>query len=458
MKAAQTGISPIMQALSRHIAETLQRPLPDEIVERAKLHLVDLVAAMISGTQLLAGRVAIPYGRSLGGTPEAGVLGTNIVTSAANAALINGILAHADETDDTHPASHTHPGRNVTPAVLAIAERSGLSGMAVLRALVLGYDVCARVSLTLQPIAFQRSGHYKGAFGGIFGAGAAGAALLGLDARQVRHVLSYVAQSAAGLTTVFRDTEHVHKAFVGGGMPAQNGAAAALMVAAGFSGVDDVFTGERDFFSTFSKDPDREILVRGLGSDYAILGACIKCWSVGGPIQGPLQVLNEMIQAHKLRPDNVKEITVILPDSDLEIVNDRDMPNISLQHLLSVMLVDGKLNFAATHDASRLKDERVLAVKRRIKAVGDPALTDKQRRWRGILKVETTDGQMLTHQTMAAKGSIENPVTRMEEQAKVLDLIEPVLGKQRTAELLDRLWNLDRLPDIRALRAYYSPA
>jgi 2-methylcitrate dehydratase PrpD len=257
---------------------------------------------------------------------------------------------------------------------------------------------------------------------------------------------------------VFRDNEHVHKAWVGGGMPAQNGTAAALMVAAGFSGVDDVFSGERDFFSTFCKDPDREILVRNLGSDYAIMGACIKCWSVGGPIQGPLQVLNEMIQSHKLRPDNVKEITVILPDSDLEIVNDRDMPNISLQHLLSVMLVDGKLNFAATHDVERVKDERVLAVKRRIKAVGDPALTDKQRRWRGIIKVETTDGQMLTHQTMAAKGSIENPVTRTEEQAKALDLIEPILGKRRTADLLDRLWNLDKLPDIRALRAYYSPA
>lgn len=458
MKAARTGVSQVMQTLGKYVAESVNRTIPDEIVERAKLHLVDTIAAAISGSRLPAGNVAIPYVRSLGGTPEAGVLGTGIVTSAANAALANGILAHADETDDTHPASHTHPGRNVVPAVLAIGERGGVSGMAALRAMVLGYDICARVSLTLQPIAFQRSGHYKGAFGGVFGAGAAGAALLDLDERQVRHVLSYVAQSAAGLTTVFRDTEHVHKAFVGGGMPAQNGTAAALMVAAGFSGVDDVFSGERDFFATFAEEADREILVRSLGSDYAIMSACIKCWSVGGPIQGPLQVLNEMIREHKLRPEHVKEITVILPDSDLEIVNDRDMPNISLQHLLSVMLVDGKLDFEATHDVARVQDESVLAVKRRIKAVGDPALTDKQRRWRGIINVETTDGRMLAHQTMAAKGSIENPVTRLEEQAKALDLIEPVLGRQRTADLLDRLWSLERLPDIRVLRAYYAPA
>jgi 2-methylcitrate dehydratase PrpD len=447
-----------MQVLAEHVAGSASRPIPDEIVERAKLHLVDTIAAMISGTRLPAGQVAIPYVSSLGGAAEAGVLGTNIVTSAANAALANGIFAHADETDDTHPESHTHPGRNVVPAALAVGERGGLPGIAVLRAIVAGYDVCARVSLTLQPIAFQRSGHYKGAFGGIFGAGAAAAALLGLDERRTRHMFSYVAQCAAGLTTVFRDTEHVHKAFVGGGMPARHGTEAALMVAAGFTGVDDVFSGERDFFSTFAKDPDREILTRGLGADYKITGACIKCWSVGGPIQGPLQVLNELIQQHGLTPENVRELTVVLPDSDLEIVNDRDMPNISLQHLLSVMLVDGKLTFATTHDATRLADERVLAVKRRIKAVGDPALTDKQRRWRGIIKIETTDGRMLEHLTMAAKGSIENPVTRTEENAKALDLLEPVLGRQKTAALLDDLWSFDRLPDIRALRARYSPS
>jgi 2-methylcitrate dehydratase PrpD len=165
-----------------------------------------------------------------------------------------------------------------------------------------------------------------------------------------------------------------------------------------------------------------------------------------------------MIQQHGLTPENVRELTVVLPDSDLEIVNDRDMPNISLQHLLSVMLVDGKLTFAATHDAPRLADERVVAVKRRIKAVGDPALTDKQRRWRGIIKVETIDGRMLEHRTMAAKGSIENPVTRTEEHAKALDLLEPVLGPRKTAALLDDLWSFERLPDIRALRARYSPS
>ena len=86
---------------------------------------------------------------SLGGAPEASVVGTRIRTSAVNAALANGMLAHADETDDSHAPSRTHPGCAVVPAALAVAERSMPPAKRFLRAVVLGYDVCARVNMAL---------------------------------------------------------------------------------------------------------------------------------------------------------------------------------------------------------------------------------------------------------------------------------------------------------------------
>jgi 2-methylcitrate dehydratase PrpD len=447
-----------MKELSEYIAGALKKPLPAQIIERAKIHLVDTVAAMISGSRLLPGKAAIKHVRTLGGKPEAGVIGTRIVTSAANAALANGMFGHADETDDTHPPSLTHPGTSVTPAALAIGERDRLSGTAVLRAAVLGYDICSRLLLSLKPMPFLRSGHHAGAFGQIFGAAATAGALLRLDARRVRYMLSYTAQQASGMYTMFRDPEHIEKAYAMGGMPAHNGTAAALMAASGFTGVEDVFSGERDFFHTFASEAgsDRDALTRGLGRDYEILRGGIKRWPVGGPIQGPLHVLRDLIQQHAFKAEEVEKIVARMPDKELEIVDNRPMPDICVQHLLAVMLRDGSVSFKSAHDFKRMKDPRILALRQRIEAVGDPGLTDAQRRWRCVMEIRLKNGRVLEHQTMAAKGSFENPLTRAEEEEKALDLIVPVLGKLRSRALLAALWNFEKIKDVRALRKLYQ--
>ena len=209
-----------MRALSTYLSHAVRRAPPKAVMDRAKLHIVDTFAAMISGTQLVPGQQAISYVKTLGGKPEAGVIGTNIVVSASHAALANGMLGHSDETDDTHPPSQTHPGTSVVPAAMAIGERNRLPGKTVLRAIIAGYDICARMLLTLKPQPFMRSGHHSCAFGQLFGAAAAAGSLLALDARQIRHVMSYAAQQAAGLYTNFRDHDHIEKAYMMGGMPA----------------------------------------------------------------------------------------------------------------------------------------------------------------------------------------------------------------------------------------------
>ena len=281
MKTAD--ISPMMETLSAHIASAVKRPLPKSVMDRAKLHLVDTFAAMISGSRLLPGQKAIAYAKSLGGKPAAGIIGTRMVTTPQNAALANGMFGHADETDDTHPASLTHPGTSVVPAALAIGEQNRLSGNTLLRAIVLGYDICSRTLLTLKPMPFLRSGHHAGATGQLFGAAATAGALLKLSPRQIRFVLSYAGQQTAGMYTMFRDPEHIEKAYAMGGMPAHNGTQAALMVKHGWTGVEDIFSGERDFFYTFAPEEiDRNEMIRGLGLDFEIMRSAIKRWPVGG--------------------------------------------------------------------------------------------------------------------------------------------------------------------------------
>jgi 2-methylcitrate dehydratase PrpD len=452
-------VSPITAQLSAYIATAIRKRLPAEVVERAKIHIVDTFAAMVSGSRLPPGEIATQYVRTLGGRAEAGVIGSRIVTSAAHAALANGMNGHADETDDTHPASITHPGTSVVPAALAIGEREDVSGRSLLRAIVLGYEICARVPLSMQPTQFLRSGLQEGVFGQLFGSAAAAGALLRLDARRIRYMLGNAAQQASGIYTMFRDPEHVEKAYAMGGMPAHNGVAAALMVVAGFTGVEDPFSGERDFYLAFRKSsepPRREELTRGLGRDFEIMRGGIKRWPTGGPIQGPLHVLRELIARHRFTADDVEELSARMPDKDLEQVNDRDMPDISVQHLLALMLIDCTITFGSAHDYPRMRDPRVLAVKRRVRAIGDPALVDPQRRWRCVMEVVLRDGRRLQHQTMASKGTYENPLTRAEEEEKALDLLVPVLGAKRSRALLQSLWDLDKLDHVRALRKLYA--
>ena len=143
-KKSESQISPVMRELSAYIASAPRKPLPPAVLEKTKHHFLDTIAAMVSGSRLAPGKKAIGYVRTLGGVKEACVIGSTIVTSAVNAALANGMLAHADETDDSHAPSLTHPGCGIVPAALAMAERERRNGTALLHAVALGYDIGCR--------------------------------------------------------------------------------------------------------------------------------------------------------------------------------------------------------------------------------------------------------------------------------------------------------------------------
>ena len=452
-KTAQ--ISPLMQELSSHIARALKGKLPAEVAERARLHLVDTFASMLSGSRLLPGRKMLAFVKPLGGTREAGIIGTRIVTTTLNAALANGTFGHADETDDTHPPTRSHPGTSVVPTALALAEWRQLPGEHLLRAMVLGYDLCARTLLALDATRYAQTGRHAGAMGQLFGATAAACALLKLNTRQIRYALSYAAEHVGGIATMFRDTEHMEKAYAMGGMPAHDGLSAALMAARGFTGVEDVFSGEPNFFSIFIDRAHPDEMVKGLGRVFEIMRGGIKRWTAGGPIQGPLHVLYELIREHRFKADDVEQLVARVPEAELKIVDNRDMPDISLQHLLAVMLLDGTMTFAAAHDYKRANDPKVRKMRERIRAIADPSIPAPVRGWRCVMEVTLKDGRKLTRQTMAAKGSPDNPLDRNEVAEKALDLMGPVIGKARGQAFIAALYDIGRVKDVRTLRKFY---
>jgi 2-methylcitrate dehydratase PrpD len=422
------------------------------VVEKTKHHVLDTIAAMVSGSRLKPGKKAIAYVKILGGAKEATVIGSGVVTNAANAALANGMLAHADETDDSHAPSLTHPGCGIVPAALAMAERERQSGTTFLRAVALGYDVGCRLTQSLNAYEFRNDGHSTHSFGPMFGAAAAAGALAGLRERQVRYLLSFAAQQASGVSCWMRDVEHVEKAFDFGGMPARNGVAAATMVASSFTGVDDVFAGERNFFVAYGRKPDPAALTRGLGKIYEIMNTNIKRWSVGSPIQAPLDSLLELIREHQIKADDVEKLVVRVAHQGANTVDNRAMPDICIQHMCAIMLIDGRVTFASSHDQKRMRERKVLALRSRIELHGDDTLSAAMPSRQGIVEVSLKDGRMLRQHTRAVRGTAENPMTRAEVNDKAHDLMAPVLGRPRARKLCDAIWKLEKIRNLRLLR------
>ena len=431
-----------MQQLSAYIASAMRRPLPPAVTEKTKHHLLDTLAAMVSGSRLLPGKTAISYVKTLGGSKEACVIGSRCVTTAINAALANGMLAHADETDDSHAPSLCHPGCAIVPAALAMAEREQRNGTALLRAVALGYDVGCRINLSLNAYEFREDGHSTHSFGPMFGAAAAAGALAGLNAARTRHLLSYTAQQASGVSCWMRDEEHIEKAFDFGGMPARNGVTAATMVAHGFTGVDDAFSGERNFFVAYGRAPQPAELTRDLGSAYEIMNTNIKRWSVGSPIQAPLDALEIMLKKKPFEADQVREVVIRMTPGS--VVDNREMPDVCIQHMIAVMLIDKTATFRSAHDKPRMKDPAIL--RQRAKVRLEPGAG------RPLVVVTLMDGTRLSEDVTAVLGTLSNPMTRDQVVAKCRELMAPVLGASASAKLIERTLSLENVNNIRDLR------
>ncbi len=456
---SKTTVSPLMKTLATYMAGAAKKPLPKHVAEKTKHHLLDTIAAMVSGSRLLPGTKAIAYAKTLGGAPQALVIGSKIVTNAEQAAHINGMLAHADETDDSHAASLSHPGCAIVPAALAMGEREKSGGTQLLRAVALGYDLCARLNLSLHPYDFRQAGHSTHSFGPSFGAAAAASLLAGLNYDGMRHALSYTAQQCSGISCWMRDEEHIEKAFDFGGMPARNGTAAASMVASGFTAVEDVFSGERNFFIAYDetrrigKAPQPQRLIKDLGKVYEIMNTNIKRWSVGSPIQAPLDGLLELIREHGIKAADVDKLTIRVAHQAANTTDNRNMPDICMQHMCAVMLIDGIVTFKSSHDEKRMYDKRVLDLRKRITLYGDDALTAALPSRQGIVELKLKNGKTLRNHVKAVLGTAQNPMTRAQVDEKCYHLMAPILGASRSRKLCDAVWSIEKVGNVSKLRS-----
>ncbi len=454
-RAAQAAAADITGQLARYMAAAREQPLPDAVIVACKQRIVDTFGAMVSGARMKPGVVAADYVRSLGGVAQASVVAANLRTTAVNAALANAMFAHADETDDFEPVTKAHPGCSAVPAALALAEKNGASGMELIRAVALGYDLGCRLLLALGPDHVRGTHRSAEGVSSTFCALGA-AALAGLDEQRMRYALSYAAQQVSGLWSWVDDEGHVEKAFDFAGMGARNGVMAVTMVEAGMTGVADVLDGTHNLFIALSTEPRPEAMLEGLGSRFYVTETAIKTFSVGYPCQSALDALLTLRQQHALAPDSVRSIAIKLPTDAVGIVGESAMPDVNCQHLVALALLKGGVSFDDSHDAALMRAPEILAIRARTTLAGDAALVDPAAPRGAIVELTLADGRRVEHHTRFPPGTKENPLTDDAVNTKARDLMAPVLGARNTERLIRELNALEAVDDVRRLRPLWT--
>ena len=439
-----------------HVAERLAawavgfraQPIPPEVLHHAKRVVIDACAAMLSGAGVAP---ATLLERALAEELDRGdarlALGRRASVRAA--ALINGTAAHTAEMDDIFRDGIFHPGAPTVPAALALAQASGASGERLLRAVIVGYEISTRIGAAMGR-AHYRFWHNTGTVGS-FGACAAGAEVLGLDAARFAHALATVATFAAGLQQAFR-MDSMSKP-LHAGRAAEAGVTAALAAREGVIGSLDVIEGEAGFGRSMGErsggGPDWERAFETLGSAFNVTRMTVKnhacCGHTFAAIDGALALQARMkLAAAGIERIRVGSYRAAKEVSGYESPQTAAEARFSLKYVVATALTHGSVRLAAFEPA-RIHDAATRDLMARIEVAIDPELDaafPKQRAAR--VAFVARDGRREEFLQPTRVGDPDAPLSDAQLDAKYLELAVPVVGEARARELLERLWKLEQ--------------
>jgi 2-methylcitrate dehydratase PrpD len=170
-----------------------------------------------------------------------------------------------------------------------------------------------------------------------------------------------------------------------------------------------------------------------------------------------LDALELLATRHAFTADDVDKVIVRLGTRSASVVSNREMPNVCLQHVVAVMLLDGTVSFHAAHDVARMHDPSVLRARAKVEVVPDDELERRAPRREAIVTLVLNDGAELSQHVQAVRGTADNPMPREEVVAKGRDLMTPVLGARKCAGLIERVLGLESIGDVRDLRPFLQP-
>jgi 2-methylcitrate dehydratase PrpD len=440
----------VAETLAEYAAQEQTARLSDEVRHHARRVLIDWFAALLPGALLPPATLLMRGLADELGHGQAIVYGSGQRASLRAAALINATASHTIEFDDIFRDAVYHPGCPVIGAALAAAQAKGADGEALLRAIVIGYEVSTRIGVAVQP-SHYKFWHTTGTVG-TFGAAAAVAAILKLDAGRTAHALANAGTFAAALQQAFRSDAMAKPLHAG--HAADAGAMAALGAAEGVTGALDVLEGPAGFGAAMSEAANWGRATEGLGRHYNITRMTVKnhgcCGHCFAAIDGALALQAE----HRIDPASIEHIAIGGYRATLEVTGRKSVATpfegrFSTPFTVATALVHGNVRIAA-FTPERLADPVVQALMQRVDVTLDAqCAADFPGRRSARVAITLKDGRVLRHYQATRKGDPDAPLSDAELTAKYFELTTPAIGHEAAAGLLARLWALEGQRDVR---------
>jgi 2-methylcitrate dehydratase PrpD len=451
-----------MRSISRELADvytsTSFSALPRAVVDDALRATLDWLGSAMAGALEAPARMAQRVVAALGSADQATVFAAGR-SSAAGAALANGVASHILELDDVHKGSTMHAGAPVISAALAVAEREHADGQAFLLAVTLGYDAALRIGEAVNP-SHYRFWHPTGT-AATFGAAVAAASLLGANAEDMQNAIGTAGTQAAGLWEFNADgtmSKHLHP-----GKAAFNGVLAGDLAAAGFTGAGRILEGERGFMRAMSASQDIGALTRDLGKRWKISENCYKVWACCGHTHSAIDIVVDLREQRRQRlghidPGDVASIEIETYGPGYEIVNERDpatpyAAKFSLAYCVAAAVTYGGAPldaFSPDHFAEQgVVDANIAALLDRTSVTVADDLTAKYpHAWPARVSIAFADGTMLRGTSDYPVGNPENPVTTAQLEEKFSALVAPRWGDRATARAITSIESLESCRDM----------
>lgn len=434
---------------------------PAEVIENAKLRILDIVGVMIASSShetVAAAREA--HRDADGGGHGAFALMWPEPTSFAGAAFINGVASAVLEFDDTHTVSNIHPTGVIVSSTLPIAQAMGLSGRQWLEAVIVGSELLCRIGL-VSPVRMHEVGMHPTSVYGVFGAAYSVARLRALSLEQTADAVGTAASLSAGSIASFEDgtsTKTLHVGFA-----AAAAVRAVALAAQGLSGPRRVFEGKFGWFkSHIQSEPEfrYSILTDGLGERWEVLNIAPKLFPCAYTLMPFISAALALRAEHRLDPDAIAEIRCeIMPRSFqtvCEPLSEKRRPltswhgRISLQHTVAEALVLGRFDKSAYAPES-LRNPIINALADKVVHVADPIAAADISRSRGVVSIRFKDGGEISHVVEDMLGTRSNPATEADYARKFRANVEGVIKPEVADRLLETILDLDgvsRVDDI----------
>jgi 2-methylcitrate dehydratase PrpD len=445
------------RTLAEFVAALRYEDLPAPVVSQACDIILDAVGCALAAwvEDKEKSRVAREIAALYPARDGAGVIGApGVMAQPAFAALANGILINAADNDDTHKRALLHVGSVLVPVVLALGQTERLSGRQVVLALVAGYEVAVRVGMAVMPSHYRF--WHSTATNGTFGAAAAAAKAMGLDADGVQRALGLAGTQAAGLNTFFETgdmTKSVHP-----GKAALNGILSAQLAKLGCTSPPTMLEHPKGYLAAFSLDPKPAALTAGLGRDWEILQNGIKFFPSILASHAPIQATLAIVRAHTVDPARIAAITNETYNTVRTHFSNKDVQGVmsarvSVPYCIAVAAVDRALT-QAQFAPERIADPLVRQVLARTEVIADAEL-DKlyPENFPARVTIRMEDGTMFQETVMKPKGDPGNPLTPEEIAAKFHDNAAGTIGRARAEQLLAAIRQLPGAPGTSALTA-----